>query len=313
MRRWSPRKKLALGLLFVAFVACAIGFVSFVLQPFWYFERLGKLLLRNAGLERATLDGPRGRLIYFRGGSGETLVLIHGANDQAGAWSLVARPLVQGRRLLVPDLPGHGESEPRRGSLGPADLIAGVERLLDAEVGSGRATLLGNSLGGWLALVYAARHPERVAHVILLNGAAIRSAPAVGISLLPKTREEAARALDMLTDPATPRAPGFVLDAMVRRAPVSPLARLYEAPVDESLFLDDRLQGLRIPVSLIWGESDRLMPPAYAEETRARLPAARVELLPRCGHVPQRECPEAAVAAIERALREPPAAGPKED
>ena len=58
MRRWSPRKKLALGLLFVAFVACAIGFVSFVLQPFWYFERLGKLLLRSAGRFRTVPQGP---------------------------------------------------------------------------------------------------------------------------------------------------------------------------------------------------------------------------------------------------------------
>jgi pimeloyl-ACP methyl ester carboxylesterase len=313
MPGWSTRKKRVFGLLLVVFAAGVGGFASFVLRPFWYFERLGKLLLRSAGLERATLDGPRGPLVYFRGGSGETLVLIHGANDQAGAWSLVVRPLATGRRLLVPDLPGHGESEPRQGPLSPADLIAGVERLMDAEVGTGRATLLGSSLGGWIALVYAARHPERVAQVILLNGAAIRSAPAVAINLLPRNREEAAKAMDLLTDPATPRAPGFVLDAMVRRAPGSPLARLYEAPVDESLFLDDRLQELKTPVSLIWGESDRLMPLAYAEQTRARLPAARLEVLPRCGHVPQRECPEPAVAAIERALREPPASHPKED
>jgi pimeloyl-ACP methyl ester carboxylesterase len=309
---WSPKRKLVVGVVLALVAATGAGFASFVARPFWYFERIGKLLLRRAGLERTTLDTPRGPLVYFRGGSGETLVLIHGANDQAGAWSLVAGPLAKGRRLLIPDLPGHGESEPRHGPLAPADLITGVERLMDVEVGSGHAALLGNSLGGWIALVYAARHPERVDHVILLNGAAIRSAPAVAINLLPRNREEAAKAMDLLTDPATPRAPAFVLDAIVRRARGSALERLSAAPVDESLFLDDRLGELRTPVSLIWGESDRLMPIAYAEQTLARLPAARLEALPRCGHVPQRECPEPAVAAIERALREPPAR-PQED
>jgi len=299
-----------IGLALVVLGLAALG--SFLARPFWYFEHIGRAMLRGAGLERASLTGPRGDLVYFRGGSGDSVVLLHGANDQAGAFSRIVRPLVREHRLLVPDLPGHGDSGPRDGPLSPGDLVAGVERLMEAEIGGGRATLLGNSLGGWIALVYAARHPERVRQVILLNGAAIRSAPGVAINLLPRTREEAAQALDVLTDPATPRAPGFVLDAMVRRSPGSPLARLTEAPVDESLFLDDRLGEIRTPVTLIWGESDRLMPVSYAEQTRERLPAARLDVLPRCGHMPQRECPEAAVAAIERALREPPVAAAKE-
>lgn len=313
MSGWSTRKRLFFGAGLGLLAAALALFVSFVAQPFWYFEKIGKALLRRAGLERATLETPRGPLVYFRGGSGETLVLVHGANDQAGAWSLIAAPLARDQRLLIPDLPGHGESEPRQGPLDSADLLAGLERLLEVELGSGRATLVGNSLGGWIALVYAARHPDRVAQVVLLNGAAIRSNPGVAVNLLPKTRQEAARALDMLTDPASPRAPAFVLDAIVRRAPGSPLARLLERPVDEALFLDGRLGELRTPVTLIWGESDRLMPLSYAEQTRAQLPAARLEVLPRCGHIPQRECPEAAVAAIRRALEQPPTPAAKED
>jgi pimeloyl-ACP methyl ester carboxylesterase len=57
---------------------------------------------------------------------------------------------------------------------------------------------------------------------------------------------------------------------------------------------------------LIWGASDRYLPPAYAQDVAARLPRARLELLPACGHVPQRECPERLLALLEPALTSPP-------
>jgi pimeloyl-ACP methyl ester carboxylesterase len=281
---------------------------SFLARPFWWFERLGKAALRSAGLERTTLAGPRGPIAVWRGGQGPTLLLLHGSNDQAGGFARVARPLAKRHRLLVPDLPGHGESAPAEGPLSVADLVAGVETVAAAEPEGTRLTLVGNSLGGYLALVYALRHPERVEQVVLVNGGAIRAAPGVEISLLPKSRDEARAALDALTAPETPRAAGFVLDDIVRRAPGSPLARMLQAPVDASLVLDDRLGEISVPVTLIWGEADRYMPIGYAETVRSRLPAARLETLAGCGHVPQRECPERLLQALARALAEPPKA-----
>ncbi len=299
-RRWLLS---ALGLAALLLLALA---GSFLARPFWWFERLGKAALRSAGLERAALDAPRGPLAVWRGGQGPTLVLLHGANDQAGAFGRVAGRLAKGHRLVAPDLPGHGESAPADGPLALADLVAGVETVAAAEPRGTRLTLVGNSLGGYLALVYALRHPERVEQVVLVNGGAIRAAPGVEISLLPRNRDEARAALDALTAPETPRAAGFVLDDLVRRAPGSPLARMLQAPVDASLVLDDRLGEIRVPVTLIWGEADRYMPLGYAETVRNRLPAARLETLAGCGHVPQRECPERLLQSLARALAEPP-------
>jgi pimeloyl-ACP methyl ester carboxylesterase len=281
---------------------------SFLARPFWWFERLGKAALRSAGLGRTTIAGPRGPIAVWRGGQGPTLLLLHGSNDQAGGFARVAGPLAKRHRLVVPDLPGHGESAPVDGPLSVADLVAGVEAVAAAEPQGARLTLVGNSLGGYLALVYALRHPERVEQVVLVNGGAIRAAPGVEISLLPKTRDEARAALDALTAPETPRAAGFVLDDLVRRAPGSPLARMLAAPVDASLVLDDRLGEIRVPVTLIWGEADRYMPVSYAEAVESRLPAARLETLAGCGHVPQRECPERLLEALARAFAAPPKA-----
>lgn len=305
-----PRARRLMLVLGLGLLGLGLGLAaSFLLRPFWYFERLGKLALRAAGLERAELAGPRGRLVYWQGGNGPTALLLHGANDQAGAWSLVAKPLAIRHRLVVPDLPGHGESEPREGRLSVTDLLAGVERLVEAEAERGPVTLVGNSLGGWLAVLAAFHAPERVRHVVLVNGAAIRAAPGAAINLLPTTRDEARRAMEALTAPGSPAVPGFVLDDIVRRGPGSPLARMLEAKVDDSLFVDDRLSELRVPVTLLWGDADKLMPPSYAEGVRARLKAARLEIVKHCGHVPQRECPDRLLPLLERALGAPPEAG----
>ncbi len=298
--RW--RRRLAWGVLLAGVLAAAAS-ALFVARPMAVFAWLGRAGLRSAGFERRQVAGPRGPLTYFLAGQGPTLVLLHGANDQAGAWARVAPTLARAHRVLIPDLPGHGDSQPEAGPLAVTDLLAGVEALLAAEGAGQPVTLVGNSLGGFLALLEAHRHPERVNHVLLVNGAAV-TAGGGQVDLLPKTREEARRALAKLTAPGTPAPPSFVLDDLVRRGPGSPLARLLQSPV---LGLDGRLGEVRVPVTLLWGESDQLLPASYAETLRSELPAARLVLLRSCGHMPQRECPALLMGEMEAALRQPPA------
>jgi pimeloyl-ACP methyl ester carboxylesterase len=99
--------------------------------------------------------------------------------------------------------------------------------------------------------------------------------------------------------------PAFVLDDIVRRAPGSPLERLLQSRFQE-FALDGRLGEVNLPVTLLWGESDRLMPAAYAERIAKGLPIARLTPVPRCGHVPPRECPDRFLPLLEKALQTPP-------
>ncbi len=270
-------------------------------RPLAALELVGRTALRGAGLERARLEAPRGPLVYFRGGSGSLVVLLHGANDQAGAWARVAGPLKARHRVLVPDLPGHGGSGPTDGVLGVADLHAGVEALLNAEAGGERATLVGNSMGGWLALLYAHRHPERVSRLVLLNGAALRGdGGEARVNLLPKTREEARVTMAAVRSPLSGPVPDFILDDLVRRAPGSPLARIMATPFEEFL-LDGRLGEIQAPVTLLWGADDMVLPPSYAERVARELPEARLETIPGCGHIPQRECANRLVPLLQKA------------
>jgi abhydrolase domain-containing protein 6 len=293
------------GLLGVGLVLAVAFGVAFFLRPLATLEVMGRFALRGAGLEQATIQAPRGPLVYWRGGSGPVVVLLHGANDQSGSWARVARPLRERHRLLIPDLPGHGRSAPAKGPLGIADIFAGLEALLDAEVPSSsgeRVTLVGNSMGGWLAMLYADRHPDRVSRVVLVNGAALRGdGSEARVNLLPRNRDEARAAMLAVTSPKTPLAPEFVLDDLVRRAPTSPLARLMASPV-EGWLLDGRLGEIQAPVTLLWGEDDKILPPAYAERVASQLPSSRVALIPACGHVPQRECPDRLLPLLREAF-----------
>ncbi len=293
----------------VSIILIGVSLVAAVaLRPIAIFEAMERWRLPVAGMERQEVSGPRGPLVYWRGGTGPYVFFLHGANDQAGTWVRVIRPLLGSHRVVLADLAGHGGSGPANGPLSVKDLVDGVESLVAAEAKDGRVTLVGNSLGGWLAIIYADRHPDRVLHVVLVNGAAIRGdGSEAKVNLLPKTREEARAAIEATTSPASPPLPSFVLDDLVRRAPGSPLARLMAAPPPpEEYFVDARLGDFRTPVSLVWGEDDRVLPLSYATKVAGTLPVSRLARIPKCGHIPQRECADAMRKVLEIVLSEPP-------
>ena len=133
-----------------------------------------------------------------------------------------------------------------------------------------------------------------------VNGGAIKGSNERAM-VLPRTRAEAREAVAQTRDPASAPVPDFVLDDIVRQAKVGPLARFAAtASTMEAYVLDDtQLRELTSPVRLIWGASDRLMPLDYAQRMLAELPRATLVTLERCGHVPQLECPQRLLPALD--------------
>jgi pimeloyl-ACP methyl ester carboxylesterase len=160
-------------------------------------------------------------------------------------------------------------------------------------------TLVGNSLGGWLAGLVARERPTSVARLVLVNGGPLRNDRP--LDLAPKTREEARALLAEMRDPAAPPVPGFVLDGLVELGRSGPLSRL-SVPELETHLMDGHLGALTMPVELLWGTSDRSVPLSYAERLAKELPSARLTKLERCGHVPQVECPVRFAEALSKIL-----------
>ncbi len=269
-------------------------------------EQFRRDALAAAGFARVTLGGEADRLTSFVAGKGEPLLFLHGVGNEGSNWFEVAPAFASRYRVIVPDLPGHGASAPAAGDLPMATVVAGAERLLLDAAAERPAIVIGNSMGAWIATLLALRHPDRVARVVLVNGGPLPGDPG-GPSLLPASREEAARLMAMLRDPAAPPVPDWLLDDLVRRAPTGPTARLTrDLPGLIAHLLIGRLGEVKTPVDLLWGASDRLMKLAYAERLLAELPAVRLTRLEHCGHIPQLECPQAFATALAQVLAAPP-------
>jgi 2-hydroxy-6-oxonona-2,4-dienedioate hydrolase len=285
--------KIVLLLAFASVSALIVFSILFFLRPiattFWF----RRSALRRAGFRITKVTTTVGEQIAWHGGSGPLLVLLHGAGDQAGTWHKVAPELKRHVQLVMPDLAGHGESEPVEGALSLGTLLNALEQVLDAiPWRAAPMVLAGNSLGAWMAMLYAQKYPRRVTRVILIDGGPINNVSEIGV--MPKDREEARRALDAVLDPSTPRRPNFVLDDLVRISNTGPISRLLAAGVEDmsKYLLEDKLTGFPLPVDLIWGASDRLVPVDYAKKLQSQLPHCTLTVIERCGHAPQIERPQ---------------------
>ena len=284
--------KIVLLLVFAAVTALIVFSILFFLRPIATTVWFRRNALRRAGLRKTKLTTTVGGQIVWHGGAGPLLVLLHGAGDQAGTWYKVVPELRRHFQLVIPDLAGHGESNPVAGALSLGTLLTALEQVLDTKPWRDAPMMFaGNSLGAWMAMLYAQKYPQRVTRVILIDGGPIKNVSEIGI--MPKDREEARRALDAALDPSTPRRPNFVLDDMVRVSNTGPISRLLAAGEEDmsKYLLDDKLATFQLPVDLIWGASDRLVPLDYAKKLQLQLPHCTLAVIERCGHAPQLERP----------------------
>jgi pimeloyl-ACP methyl ester carboxylesterase len=236
------------------------------------------------------LDGCRVNL--RRGGAGSPLLYLHGASGAP-----VVLPFMEtlaGRfDVLVPEHPGFGLSDEPEWLENIHDLAyfyLDFLRALDLR----DAIVVGSSLGGWLALEMAVRDASRMRSLVLVGPAGI-SAPGVQPGdIFRWAPEQLARNLffdpalseKMLSQPLTPEA----LDISLKNRHT--VARLAWEPRLEDPFLHKWLKRIDVPVKIVWGENDAILPVACAREFQRLMPRAEVEIVPRCGHLPQTEKPE---------------------
>ena len=294
----------------VIVVPVVVGAWLMLKKPLKVDAWMSRLALGRNGFETTTLETPAGEMTVWKGGAGKPMVLLHGAGDQAGAWARAIGPLVAQYRVIVPDLPGHWHSDPRTGPLGIDQVLDGVAAVMDDCCTEEPTILVGNSMGAWVAFLYAVEHPERIDRLVAVNGGPIAvDDPAV--NLLPQNRDEARETVKGLLGPNTLLPPNFVLDDIVRHMTTGPAARLAQrlavsGPDLDAVLLEGRLDQVAVPVDLVWGDADELMDMDYAQRLLDGLPAARMTIIKDCGHLPHRECPDRFLKALGEALALPP-------
>ncbi len=268
----------------------------------------------------AVRELPAGRLLDIAGqrvsveraGSGEPLVLLHGFGESTLAFAPVLPELARHFAVVAIDLNGFGYTERPRD---PASYtLAGQERLvlgvLD-RLNLGRVRLAGHSYGGGLALYLAARHPERIDRLLLIDNALPLYASARRNPLFRwKWVARLAAHTFALSDRriAAGLEEAYFDDSRVTQARVREYAdrlRIEGAsdafyglvgPSKEPPFRID-LATVRAPTLVVWGVEDELISVVGAEQRAKLLPDSRFVALPACGHTPMEECPEAFLAA----------------
>src|SRR5438270_3440475 len=247
-------------------------------------------------------------------GQGPDVLLLHGLGGTRASLFETAAELSQHYRVHAPDLPGFGSScKPARGGYNArwfAEIMLG---LMD-ELGMGRAHIVGNSMGGRIAIEIGLQAPQRVGALGLLCPAVawVRRGlhPIVRLmrpefGLLPHGFRRSMVASQFWSifynrDVIDPEVGDLMVDefrriyqsAGARYAFLASARNIYlEAPLGRSGFYP-RLAQLQPPALFVWGSHDRLVPPAFGRHVRRWLPEARQVTLTECGHVPQVECPE---------------------
>src|SRR5215204_5068413 len=261
---------------------------------------------------------------YLRAGTmGPPLVLLHGVGDNAFDWQWVMPALANTHRVYALDLPGSGGSAKPLTDYSPAFFTRFVAAFLDA-LSVDRAVVMGNSLGGLVALRLALAEPERVTALGLVSSAglgqevtyALRSMALPGYGKLAvawgKRRHGAdQRALGRATVVfARPRGdPRECIKEQYRLARLPGFLEAQWATVRAQVGLKgqrevlvDRLAQLERPTMVVWGTRDRVLPYSQAKEAFSRLPEGYLELIPECGHLPQVEQPERFAAIVTRFL-----------
>jgi pimeloyl-ACP methyl ester carboxylesterase len=229
-------------------------------------------------------------------GSGRAVVILHGGAGPVsvtGFADLLAD--ATGTRVIVPTHPGFGGTR-RPDALTTIDCLAEVYAgLLDA-LELEDATVIGNSIGGWITSELALRHPSRLGRIALVDAVGVEvEGHSVAAALPPAQLAEyswydpsKAPSLDPATLPPAVReifAGNRVALALYGRSMTDPT-------------LLGRLAGIDVPALVLWGEADRIVDADYGRAFAAAIPGARFKLLSRTGHVPQMETPEVLLEAL---------------
>lgn len=260
------------------------------------------------------------QVAYLDEGSGEVILLLHGIAGSSQTWHGLIRPLSRKHRVLAPDLLGHGNSTKPRSdySLGAFSVL--VRDLLD-QLGVTRATIVGHSLGGGIAMQFVYQHPDYVERLVLIGsgglgpdvGLPLRLASLPGAELvLPliaprKVTSAGMRALAWLRKAGfeSPRAEelwrhyGSLSDGPTRQA----FLRTLRAVVDHRGQAVSALNRLNLrtdfPVLAIWGDRDAIIPVKHAHAAQEVRPDVRLEVLTDVGHFPHAERPAEVAELID--------------
>ena len=254
------------------------------------------------------VDGER---IYFEStGEGDPVVLCHGLGGNHATWWRVVPRLSAHHQVVTWDQRGFGNSTRRTARYGPEAAVGDLEALLD-HLAVGRVHLVGQSMGGWVAMGLARRSAERLRSLVLTDTLAGVFTDEVYAEVNRSMPEVVARATAGRFDQHPALGERFCADHPDLAFLYRQLSGMGDKPDDAEVFA--MLAAMRVPLAelsafelpalLVVGEEDKLCPPAAMQHIAGHIPGATLQVVAGAGHSPYFECPERWLAIVEPFLR----------
>ena len=234
------------------------------------------------------------RIRYIEAGQGRAVILLHGLGGVKEMWMANFAVLSTGHHVYALDQLGFGHSDKPLLEYKIATWVDFLEAFMQAE-NIRTATLVGNSLGGWIALEFTAQHPEMVEKLVLVDAAGLAwGAGGPMVDLNPSSLAGWRTLLESLFYDKK-----MVSDQLVERVFTDHMRNNDGYTIERTVagfaqpqFEDDKLKSIHAPTLVVWGREDNLIPVARAEKFRDGIPAAKLAIFEQCGHLPQLEKPD---------------------
>lgn len=275
-------------------------------------------------VEFVTVHGHR--RAYRRMGAGPALLLIHGIGDNSATWRDVMAELARDRLVIAPDLLGHGHSDKPRGDYsvgGFANAMRDLLSVLDID----RVTVVGHSLGAGVAMQFAYQYPQRCERLVLVSAGGVSQAVApmlraaslpgasiaIGAMEQPAVRQLVRRGVSLLARsplsvgldaPELLRVVDDLPDYQARTAFVRTLRAVVDLRGQMVTMLDRCYLTAGMPVQIVWGGRDTIVPPSHARLAHAAMPGSRLDIFPDAGHFPFRADPARFVRIVHDFLEQ---------
>ena len=236
------------------------------------------------------------KIHYQEAGSGPAVILLHGLGGDASNWAANIAPLSKSYRVLVPDQIGFGKSDKPLINYRVATLVDFLDGFMK-ELGVNRASLVGNSLGGWTAAAFARAHPDKVDRLVLVDAAGYsldKNVDPKSLNLLnPSTRDGVKQVLSVVFYNKEMFANPALTDQFFARKMAAgdgyTIQRFIDAVIAGQDMLDNTASGINQPTLIVWGRQDALVPLAIGERYHKDIAGSQLLIIDKCGHVPQLE------------------------
>jgi pimeloyl-ACP methyl ester carboxylesterase len=282
-------------LLWVAAVLVVVAGIGFWARPVSYFNEAMYAREWFSGVESRSVQVAGHRVHYLAKGDGDgpVVVLVHGLGGHGEDWLNLSDYLVKaGYRVYLPDLPGYGRSEqPADFSYSVHDEAEAVVGFLDA-LGLKQVDLGGWSMGGGVVQHVAIKHPERVRRLMLFDAVGLDQMPTFDVRLFTPATPAELDQLDALLYPNPPKVPGFIARDILRHSSMNAwvIHRALDSMRTGQEATDTLLPELKMPLLIVWGAEDRIIPLSQGETMHRLVPRAELDVFPGCGHMAPTQC-----------------------